>query len=399
LGKEAFGELGIIQNTSGMFGVFAGFGLGLTSTKYVAEFRAKEPGRAGRIIALSAALAWAAGLLAAAVMWIAAPWLAERTLAAPQLTPALRISSLLALLGGVNGAQTGALSGFESFKTIAWVNLLAGLASFPLVLIGTRCGGLHGTIWGLVGSLAVNAALSNLALRRQCATAGVPLFHWATRRDWDVLWRFSLPAVLSSAMVVPAYWACSAIVVNQPGGYGEMGVFNAANQWFSALLFLPMVLSQAAMPVLSERLGNNDTASTRDVLRSCLKTNIIVVSPLILAAGIGSPYIMASYGTGFAGAWPTFVVVLSTAGVLAVLTPVGQLLAASGRLWLGASMNLGWGLAFLCFAYLLRSHGAFGLASSRLLAYLLHATWSIAFGMYVLNNWKGVSSVQKGGHR
>jgi hypothetical protein len=53
LGKTVYGELGMIQSTVGMFGVFAGFGLGLTATKHVAEFRQSDPERAGRIIGLS----------------------------------------------------------------------------------------------------------------------------------------------------------------------------------------------------------------------------------------------------------------------------------------------------------------------------------------------------------
>ena len=42
LGKTGYGELGMIQSTVGMFGVFAGFGLGLSATKHVAEFRRCE---------------------------------------------------------------------------------------------------------------------------------------------------------------------------------------------------------------------------------------------------------------------------------------------------------------------------------------------------------------------
>ena len=53
LGKMGFGELGMIRSTVGMFGIFAGFGLGLTATKHVAEFRSSDPERAGRIISLS----------------------------------------------------------------------------------------------------------------------------------------------------------------------------------------------------------------------------------------------------------------------------------------------------------------------------------------------------------
>ena len=38
LGKEGFGALGLIQSTVGMFGVVAGFGMGMTATKNIAEF-------------------------------------------------------------------------------------------------------------------------------------------------------------------------------------------------------------------------------------------------------------------------------------------------------------------------------------------------------------------------
>src|SRR4030095_9246929 len=52
LGKEVYGELGIVQSTLSMFGTLAGFGLGTTAMKYVAEHRSKDPAKAGRIIAL-----------------------------------------------------------------------------------------------------------------------------------------------------------------------------------------------------------------------------------------------------------------------------------------------------------------------------------------------------------
>ena len=52
LGKNEFGELGMIQSTVGMLGVFAGFGLGLTATKHVAELKHSNPERTGRILSL-----------------------------------------------------------------------------------------------------------------------------------------------------------------------------------------------------------------------------------------------------------------------------------------------------------------------------------------------------------
>src|SRR6266496_383991 len=46
IGREMFGEFGIIQSTLCMFGTFAEFGMGLTANKYVAEYRKRSPVRA-----------------------------------------------------------------------------------------------------------------------------------------------------------------------------------------------------------------------------------------------------------------------------------------------------------------------------------------------------------------
>jgi O-antigen/teichoic acid export membrane protein len=160
LGKKGYGELGMIQSTVGMFGVFAGFGLGLTATKHVAEFCRSDPDRAGRIIGLSELVAIVTGGLMALGLFIFAPWLAEHTINAPQLAGVLRISSLILFINALIGAQTGALSGFEAFKTIAYVNLFVGLISFPILVFGTWFGGLTGAVWALAINLGVNWLLN-----------------------------------------------------------------------------------------------------------------------------------------------------------------------------------------------------------------------------------------------
>jgi len=147
LGKTVYGELGMIQSTVGMFGIFAGFGLGLTATKHVAEFRQKNPERAGRIIGLSWLVATVTGSLMALGLFIFAPWLAEHTINAPHLAVVLRIAALILFINALNGAQTGALSGFEAFKTIAYINLFVGLISFPILVGGAYFGGLTGAVF------------------------------------------------------------------------------------------------------------------------------------------------------------------------------------------------------------------------------------------------------------
>src|SRR5271168_1526513 len=75
LGITAFGEFMMIQNTIGLFGIFAGLGLGITATKYVAEMRETDPARCGRIIGLILIVATAGGLAAGASLLLFAPWI------------------------------------------------------------------------------------------------------------------------------------------------------------------------------------------------------------------------------------------------------------------------------------------------------------------------------------
>jgi O-antigen/teichoic acid export membrane protein len=200
LGREGFGELGIIQSTIGMFGVFAGLGLGLTATKYIAEFRITDPQKAGRVIALSNVVAiTSAGLLALGLVF-SSSWLAKQTLAAPHLQGLLKIGSLLLLSSAVCGAQMGVLSGFEAFKAIAKVNLWSGIASFLFMVTGVVYAGLKGALWGQILGMFVLWMLNCGALRLAALQAGVPctLSGWvkncryygitASRRYWAALW-------------------------------------------------------------------------------------------------------------------------------------------------------------------------------------------------------------------
>ena len=50
LGTTGFGELGMIQSTQGLFGILAGAGMGLATTKFVAEYRTNDHPKAGRCI-------------------------------------------------------------------------------------------------------------------------------------------------------------------------------------------------------------------------------------------------------------------------------------------------------------------------------------------------------------
>jgi len=384
LGKEGFGQYGIIQSTVMTCGTFAAFGLGLTATKHVAEYRHKDPAKAGRILGLSTLISLGSGAVIASILLVGAPWLASHTLAAPHLTGPLRIGAVLILFTALNGAQTGVLLGLEAFKLTAQLNLLTGLVSLPLVVGGVIFFGLKGALWGLAASAFVTWLLYHWALRRELTRARIPFSTKGSFAEMRVLWAFSLPAVISGMLAAPVAWVCNALLVNQPHGYAEMGIVNAANQWFYALLFLPGVLARTAIPVLSERLGADDKISCRRILTYNMGLNAAVVIPLMLLGCLASRHIMSIYGAGFAQHPEVAMVALITAGVLAIELPLGQMTAASGRMWTEICMNLVWAIVFCGGTWLALSHGAFGLVSARLVAYVQHGLWTALFVVWLL---------------
>ena len=379
LGKVGFGELGMLQSTIGLMGTLAGFGLGITTTKYVAELKEKDPERTGRIIALSNLTAIVSGGLMALVCVAGAPWLAQKTLNAPHLVPELRIGAALLFVSALLGVQTGSLSGFQSFRTIARINFFQGLFSLPLALILIYFWGLRGAVLYLIASALVGIVLSSRALSQEYAAAGLKAGlrgAWTERR---ILWNFSFPAVISGSMVTPITWAANAILVNQPNGYAELGLFNAANQFRMIVILIPNVLAIVTVPLLSEIYSQKD----REYFARATNLNLRTIWSFALPCGFIvialSSWLMELFGPQFQGGRLVLSLMVCVTIMIVTDSTVGQTLISSGKMWTGFLLNLGWALILLpSAAYLVPSMGAVGLALSYFISYSF-----LTFGMLI----------------
>jgi len=369
LGKSSYGELGMIQSTVGMFSVFAGFGLGLTATKHVAEFRHNDPERAGRIIGLSWLVAFATGGLMSLGLFIFAPWLAVHTINAPHLADVLRIGALILFISALNGAQTGALAGFEAFKTIAYVNLLVGLLSFPLLIGGAYLYGLTGTVWAMAINLGFAWLFNHIALKKEGRRHSVPFALHDCGREWPILLGFSLPAVLAGVMVSPINWACRAMLANQPNGYSELGIFTAALIFQHFLLFASGMLNAPLLSILSN-MGSikNNRLETINILSSwcigLLPALFLLSFPEIIGILFGGQY--QSHSDKI-----TFSIVIFYTSIMTYRGGLLRVLQSKSLLWWGFLNNLLWVVVLLPSSYFMVKWGSVGLAASFALAYII----------------------------
>jgi O-antigen/teichoic acid export membrane protein len=383
LGKTGFGELGMIQSTVGTFGIFAGLGLGLTATKYVAELREQDPVRVGRILALSAVAALISGIIMTTFLVVMAPVLARNVFAAPNLAGPLAIGAGLVFFGALNGAQTGALAGFEAFQTIARVNVFAGFTSFPLIVFGVWRWGIRGAIWGTVAAMAINWALNNRALRREGVRSGISYEFAGFYKEWRVLHRFTLPAFLASIVVGPAMWICNTLLVHQPEGYAQLGLYTAADRWRLLILFVPTSVFGMVVPVLSNLYGSGDLLGFKRVFRANVLLNSGLALALALIVIVLAPRIMSVFGKTFHSGWPILAILAFSALPEALNTVLGHPLIVADAMWwrCGFDLLLAALLVGSAFVFIPR-WGAVGLASAYFLAFSGASVGLYIFGAY-----------------
>jgi len=228
-------------------------------------------------------------------------------------------------------------------------------------------------------SMVVTVAATRWVVAQEWKRFDITLNWREAKREWRVLIQYSLPTFLSGMSAGPVFWGCNALLANQSNGYAQLGIYNAANQWQSAIQFLPALIGTAILPVMSERHGNGDVQGGLRVMKGMMGVTALIVVPVTLLICVCGPWIMRGYGTSFVSGYWVLVLSVVTAALLAVMTPVGQYLAACGRMWTAFAMNAGWSICMIGTAWLMVRWGAEGLAGARLIAYLVHAIWTLGF--------------------
>ncbi len=371
LGKESYGEFGIIRSTVNTFTAFASFGLGLTANKFVSEFKKRDKEKAGRIIGLSLTFAIITGGIAALAVFFFAPVLAGQMMNAPHLQAELSVAALMILFSAINGSQIGAMSGLESFKALAKVNIITGLMALPMLIIGAHFGGVSGTVIAFMLNIINISFWNQLALTKEARKQDIrPCYAVSVFKDWRILTAFSLPAAVSGFMVGPAKWICDAVIFRMPDGNGQMGLFAAALPIQMMVMFAGNTMNAPFLSVLSSQKGNSHDKFERVNILSSWLIGLVVALPLITFPELGE----IVFGSNYAGR--EFRLTLSLVMVATVIIMYKQglarVLAVHNLMWLGAVSNFIWASVLVVSVMFLRKYGAIGLGYSYVIAYALN---------------------------
>ena len=352
IGKELFGQFTIVQSTVNAVSTFAGLGLGVTATKYIAELRLRNAAQAGSTVTLIGVLtlAWT-GLLAFA-LWIAAPQIATEILKRAELVSAVRIGSILLFFTTVMNVQNGALAGFESFDAVAKTSMLRGFLILPFLLVGAAIAHVSGAVCGFAAAAAVTCVINQTLLWRRCKIHSMVFSLHGAFKELRILAAFSIPALLVNIIPAPCLALAQTLLVRQPGGYGYLAVFTAAFQLRAGIVLLPALLSQPLVPMMA-RLSGTGSSSRRNLMRATCAATLFVSVPLAAIVCCFPKYLMLAYGHSFTGNSPVLMLLAASAVVNSMQSPFIAAIISSGRMWILSIAYAAWGTTFLTASYML----------------------------------------------
>lgn len=374
LGITEYGYYNIIQNTLAMFSAFAGYGLGITATRYIAIYREENPVALTQVVKIVQFFGIVIGVIFCITLYLLSPALCSLSLKEPMLLLPMRLSIPMLMLSILCGVQNGILSGFEAFRVIAIRSIWSGIVTFILIICGSAFFDLHGALVGITGGVLTNYIYNAKEIGRILRDRYPKVTLKESLVHWRILYRFSLPALLSSAMVAPISWVCSTFLVRHPSGYEELSIYSVANQWRLIVLFIPQAINSAILPVITNiraRDKNNMHISVISLILN-FSVSFCVALPVMLFSG----YIISFYGDQYTKGTSVLSWLCLGGVISAVSSSVGQLIISSGAMWLGLLLNMIWAILIVTIAWFLtaRGYGALGLAYAYTVSYFLHTS-------------------------
>ncbi|RSC93570.1 oligosaccharide flippase family protein [Tenacibaculum singaporense] len=351
LGKDIFGEYGMIKNTLISVALFSTFGFGYTVTKFIAEYREKNKDIIRLITAYVSRITIIVSGTIAILIFTFSDYIATQVLKASNLNDSIKIMSVLVVFNAYVTLQLGILSGLGRFKKIAELNIRIGLITFICSVSFTYFLGLNGALLSLLVVQIVNiyfnhkliGKYNNFSLKKKS-------FNDNVLRD---LVLFSIPLALQEIVFSITYWLSNLLIVKYTS-YGELGLYNATLQWTSIILFIPGILRNVVLSHLS--LKNKDDEGFSETIKVTLLINFVMTLLPATFVFLFADLISNFYGDSFRGFSRLIRIALISTVFISISNIFVQIYMSKGNNWLMFGLRCFKDIAIIIVFLLLINH-------------------------------------------
>lgn len=327
LGKDLYGEYGMVKTTMFHIASFSTLGLGFTSTKYIADSVSNAPDKLRHIIKTSLGTTFAFSMLLCILLFVFSGTLANY-IEEPQSAPAFRALGLIVVLRAINTISAGILAGYKSFKAVGINSVISGLVLLLFASILTYKYGLTGSFIALALSQVVNALLNFLVVVQHYNSSEDSSADCSVSKEMLL---FTIPVAIQEFSYMISTWG-GTMILTKYASLGEVGLWSAASQWNAIILFIPHLLVNVVLSHLSGLSSNPDGHSR--MLKKMLIVNFVCSFLPFVVVYLFAGVISTFYGSTFVGL-KAVIRVVTFSSILSCLSTVFQSsLLSKGRNWL-----------------------------------------------------------------
>ncbi len=325
LGKDVYGEYGVVKTNMFYLAGFSTFGLGLTSTRFIARYLKVDKTQIIGIINTSTKITFVFSSFVAVALVIFSNRLALY-LGEPNMATPFRVLSIIIVIKALCTTSNGILGGLGEYKSIARSAIISGATMLLLSVPLTYYYGLCGSLLSLTVSQLVNTGINYIIIQHKKKV--FPLYHKAfSSRE---LISFSFPIAMQEISYAICNWI-GILALTKYSTLGEVGIYSATAQWNAIIMFLPSLLSNV---VLSHLSGTIEKSSHASKIRRLLTVYLIcTLIPFIIVYCL-SPIISSFYGSQFIGMNDVLRMLTFVAIPLCCSDVFKSELLASGHPWL-----------------------------------------------------------------
>lgn len=293
LGKDVYGEYGVVKTTMFQIAAFSTFGLGYTTTKYIAQYYIENKCYIKSIVHASIKITSITSISLCFILLFYSNELAL-FLEKPQLAIGFKYLGIIIICRSISTTEAGLLAGFKNFKSLGKNNVYSGLIMILSCVPLTLLIGIRGAFLALLFSQMTLTFLNTWSVYRQTQL----LNNQINISFVKPILNFSFPVALQEFSYSVCHWG-ALMILTKYASLGDVGIYTATTQWNAIIIFIPGLLSNVILSYLSSSM--HDSQSQNSIIKKVLLVNLAcTIVPLCIVL-LCSETIVAFYGKTFSG--------------------------------------------------------------------------------------------------
>lgn len=394
LTEQDYGAYSLINNTVQTFIVFAGAGIGVTLTRYVALYKNKNKDIAGTILGTLLFINIMISLIVGIIVFIFSDKIAMLLNSEINITNLLKITSATIFFTSVVSIMQGVLQGFEEYKKNAIIQIISNIINLLIGIIIAKLFGLIGAVISLLVLQIIMFIIMQISLYKILKNNKIRLGYKFIKEVKEAVINVTIPSFLATIFVIPLMWFTN-FFFSSKIGLEEFGAFSVCVQWFNIINYIPQQFGQLK-PIYTQLYDNGNFKELKKYLNKIIIMVIIFSIICTLVFILGRKIILSSYGKFYTQYSLPFSIMMFATILFAVQSQYGSAFQAIGKSWICFILNFIWAVSYIVLFIVFYNKGVIGYAYTYLLSYTLYAVISsVVFYNIIKNREKEVFNVEK----